>query len=112
VPFRVSRSDDGQFETAEKRAMRWVQDPRPEIEAVERFLAGHYLDLANEQWLPPEQPRLSVEAFIKAISLENVDFDGSGGVSFTFADGDIFAGHWLIAHVRPDGVLAHHELAG
>jgi hypothetical protein len=112
VPFRVNRDDEGRFETAERRAIRFARDPRSEIEAVERFLAGHYLDLANEQWLPPEQPRLSVEAFIKAIALEKVEFDGDGGVSFTFADGDVFAGHWLIARSRPDGVLAHHELAG
>jgi hypothetical protein len=112
VSFRVNRNDDGRFETAEDRAIRFARDPRAEIDAVERFLAGHYLDLANEEWLPPDQPRLSVEGFIKAIKLEEVEFEGDGGVSFTFADGDVFAGHWLIAHARADGVLAHHELAG
>jgi hypothetical protein len=113
VPFRVSRDDDGRFETAEGRAIRFARDPQTEIEAAERFLAGHYLDLANEQWLPAaNRPAMSVKSFIKALSLEEVEFNGDGGVSFTFADGDVFAGHWLIATTRADGVLAYHELAG
>jgi hypothetical protein len=113
VPFRLSRDDDGKFKTAENRAIRFARDPQTEIEAAKRFLAGNYLDLANEQWLPAaNRPRLSVRAFIEAIGLEEAEFNGDGGVSFTFADGDVFAGHWLIAHARADGVLAHHELAG
>ena len=49
---------------------------------------------------------------MSAIAIEDASFDGDGGVEFTFADGDMFAGHWLTAHARPDGVLAHHGLAG
>jgi hypothetical protein len=112
IAFRLERDDNGQFNAAEDRAVRFSRDPRSEIDAVTRFLAGHYLDLANEDWLPPERPRLSVQGFIETVRLEEVKFDGDGGAWFTFADGDIFAGHWLIARARPDGVLAGHELAG
>jgi hypothetical protein len=112
IKFHLERDDSGQFNVAERRAVQFARDPLSEIDAVSHFLAGHYLDLANEEWLPPERPRLSVREFIQAIRLEGIKFDGQSGVWFTFADGDIFAGHWLIVRARPDGVLDGHELAG
>lgn len=110
--IRLEMSDDGDYARAEERAIRFMRDAKVELEAARRYLAGHYLDLANEDWSEGDQERMSVKEFLSRIEPEDVLFNGDGGVELTFRDGEVFAGHWLIARIRPDGILFDHELAG
>ncbi|HET6249951.1 MAG TPA: DUF2262 domain-containing protein [Tepidisphaeraceae bacterium] len=112
IAFALVPDDGGDFAKAETRAIRFARDSATELYAIQRFLAGHFLDMANEDWAEPDSKRFSVKDFISRIVVETVRFKGDGSAEFVFTDSDIFSGHWLIARMRPDGILYHAELAG
>ena len=112
VMIHLKPDERGDFARAEERAIRFARDSRLELESITRYLAGHFLDMANEDWADPQRDALNVATFIERLRVDTVAFGGDGGVTYHFTAGDIFGDHGLIARMRHDGILFDAELAG
>lgn len=83
-----------------------------EIDALFRQrIVDDYYDIWAEGWAR-EGEYVDRADWIARISPANVDMDGSGAISIYYDDGDLFAGHSLIASMSPDGEIEEAMLVG
>jgi hypothetical protein len=78
--------------------------------ALRRTTAVEKLTLYNEEWSPGE--KIDVDEFARRIVLSSVAIYPEGNVDLWYADGDLFAGHWLGVRADSDLQFEDVELAG
>lgn len=69
-------------------------------------------ELWNGTWRDDEDPELDRAAFLDRIVIESVGLNQGGTRSLVYADGDLFAGHWIDVTIHPDTGEVIAELAG
>lgn len=67
-----------------------------------------------EEWRDPDEDPLPVtpERFLERMKLESLSIYADGDAELFYSDGDLFAGHVIIAAVNPDGTLRDATIAG
>lgn len=75
-----------------------------------RYAASKLLSLYNTEWR--RGPQIEAEAFIERIALEGVAIDDDGSASFSYLDGDLFAGHYVVVNSEPNGEFFDAILCG
>ena len=68
------------------------------------------LALYNDQWRQGE--RIDADEFSRRIALSSVTIHPEGEVELWYADGDLFAGHWIAVSTDSELHFHHVELAG
>lgn len=70
------------------------------------------LPLKNESWLDEGEEVLTEDQFRKRVSLKSLEALGSGMLTLSFADDDMFGGHAVQLTVGADGRMWEPELHG
>lgn len=78
--------------------------------ALRRAAACEKLALYNEQWNQGE--KIDADEFSRRIALSSVTIHPEGEVELWYADGDLFAGHWIAVATDSELRFQHVELAG
>lgn len=82
-------------------------------DALHRAVADLLLEQANDWRDEDDTPEpLTTEAFLTATSLTDVCLYGDGSAELVYDDGDLFAGHVIVASVDADGTVTDADLAG
>ena len=86
--------------------------PRVQLqEAALRLAAAcEKLALYNDQWSQGE--RIDADEFARRITLSSVTIHPEGEVELWYADGDLFAGHWIAVSTDAELQFQHVEIAG
>jgi hypothetical protein len=86
--------------------------PRVQLQeaALRRAAACEKLALYNDQWSQGE--RIDAEEFSRRIALSSITIHPEGEVELWYADGDLFAGHWIAVSTDSELHFHHVELAG
>lgn len=65
-------------------------------EKIKRFAANKLLKIKNISWLAENEPKLTLQEFVKKIKTEHIEIYPKGRFEFRFDDGDIFGGHHIM----------------
>jgi len=86
--------------------------PRVQLqEAALRLAAAcEKLALYNDQWSQGE--RIDAKEFSRRIALSSITIHPEGEVELWYADGDLFAGHWIAVSTDAELQFQHVEIAG
>jgi hypothetical protein len=74
----------------------WGDQPKW-TELVHNSILDELLDLKNEDWLDEEEEPLSAGEFLARMVLKQISIRAGGEFGFTYRDGDLFEGHWIVA---------------
>ncbi len=80
--------------------------------ACRERIADELLELHNDTWIPEGTTPMGRAEFIKRISPNGLVRDTDGSGYFYWADGDMFAGHWIEVRFGKDQTISQVGLAG
>lgn len=73
--------------------------------------ANAYLDVYNKTWNENDED-IDIASFVSLTKLETIVFSNDGTSGLYYDDGDLFAGHWIVAFLNPDGEFKYARLFG
>lgn len=69
---------------------------RSDIDAqLREYTTSELLPVINEELEASQTPPLTADQFQQSIALECIEVELDGTYTFTYADGDLFGGHWI-----------------
>ncbi|HEX5222252.1 MAG TPA: DUF2262 domain-containing protein [Verrucomicrobiae bacterium] len=77
---------------------------------LRRAAAREKLALYNDQW--SEGEKIDANEFMRRIALSSVTIHPEGEVQLWYADGNLFAGHWIAVSTDSELQFQHVEIAG
>jgi len=78
--------------------------------ALRRAAVSEKLALYNNQWSQGE--RIDADEFSRRMALSSVTIHPEGEVELWYADGNLFAGHWIAVSTDAELQFEHVEIAG
>ena|SRR5437773_1381134 len=97
-------------DTAIERARQIFPRVQLQEATLRRAAVLEKLALYNDQWRQGE--RIDADEFSRRIALSSVTIHPEGEVELWYADGDLFAGHWIAVSTDSELHFHHVELAG
>jgi hypothetical protein len=97
------------MEISDAARATFLRLPASELTA-RQYACEKLLPLYNESWnegSPIDAPR-----FLELVTLDSLSIDDDGSATFSYRDGNLFAGHLIIASADPDGDLFDAVLCG
>ena len=78
--------------------------------AAREYASGKLLRLYNEDW--SSAPPIDDHTFAQRMTLEAVAIHEDGSATFSYRDGDLFAGHYIIVRADQNGDFLDANLCG
>ena len=75
-----------------------------------QYIAEKLLDLYNDDW--SEEKTIDKKEFANRITLESATIYDDNSAEIYYQDGDLFAGHYIVIYLNPEGILNEPYLAG
>jgi hypothetical protein len=97
-------------DTAIERARQIFPRVQAQEAELRRAAAREKLALYNEHW--SEGEKIDADEFARRIALSSVTIHPEGEVELWYADGNLFAGHWIAVSTDADLQFQHVEIAG
>jgi len=92
-PTEITTSEE-EFVNQINLKLHWIVQSERKIQ---NRIAKKLLDLKNDSWLEENQPQLTKEQFIVAITLKSISFFEDVSCELIFDDGDLFWQHEIVA---------------
>lgn len=119
VPFSLSAhtfADSGRGLPQDEAALEVYRAAFLRLErdepALRPQMAERMLPLAQEWQEDDDEAPLSAPQFLERVTLESLSIYEDGDAELFYNDGDLFAGHVIIAVVKGDGTLGETSIAG
>ena len=90
--------------------LEWARQAEP---VCRQRVADKLLECYNDTWASEDEPApMSCAEFVEKITLTSVVLHTDGGAYWYYADGDLFAGHWIEVRAGVNREFSHVGLAG
>lgn len=107
-PTEITTSEE-EFVNQINLKLHWIAQNEHKINSR---IAKKLLDLKNDSWLEENQPQLTKEQFIAAITLKSISFFEDVSCELIFDDGDLFWQHEIIANLSSKNKLTDASIRG
>ncbi|TVZ22266.1 uncharacterized protein DUF2262 [Dokdonia sp. Hel_I_63] len=107
-PTEITTSEE-EFVNQINLKLHWIAQNEHKINSR---IAKKLLDLKNDSWLEENQPQLTKEQFIAAITLKSISFFEDVSCELIFDDGDLFWQHEIVANLSTKNKLTDASIRG
>ena len=104
--FDVDDNSTQMLEIA-RNIVKIVISKNPEFK---QYIAEQLLNLYNDDW--SEEETIDKKEFANRITLESTTIYDDNSAEIYYQDGDLFAGHYIVIYLNPEGILNKPYLAG
>ncbi|WP_309738293.1 DUF2262 domain-containing protein [Chamaesiphon sp. OTE_20_metabat_361] len=113
VSIQLSVNEAGDVTSAFNRAANLAGELDNYAQLAKEYAAEGLLQIKNETWLDDnDEDPLTLEQFQQRMTLESIDIDSDGKVSFYHNDGDLFWGHCILVVMDSENNFTDAETAG